>query len=112
MSNTSNTLFIEDAPDDGKAPCPECGKRYVPGPGMGVHRHSAHGRTRKVRKPVASIPSNPIGRPPKIDLTVDDIFDVVVGQMYPRGSVPVSALTALLQWRRATEAMLDEVRTS
>jgi len=36
-----------DDPDDGKVPCPECGKRYVPGPGLGVHRASQHGTINK-----------------------------------------------------------------
>jgi hypothetical protein len=106
---TDLTQPIGVQPDDGKEPCPECGKRYVPGPGMGVHRHSAHGGTSK-RKRRPSPPSNHgPGRPPKIDLTVDDIFDVVVSQMFPRGSIPVAALTPLLRWRHATDEMLIEV---
>lgn len=103
------------APDDGKAPCPDCGLRFVPGPGMGVHRHAAHSHTgakakAKRRRGVSSNDGSPgPGRPPKIDLTVDDIFDVVVSQMFPRGSIPVAALTPLLRWRHATDEMLIEV---
>jgi hypothetical protein len=40
---------------------------------------------------------------------VDDIFDVVVSQIFPRGTVPIHALTPLLRWRHATDEMLDEV---
>ena len=29
-------------PDDHKEPCPECGERFMPGPGMGVHRKAKH----------------------------------------------------------------------
>jgi hypothetical protein len=99
--------------DDGKEPCPECGKRYVPGPGMGVHRHSAHGwagekKKRTPRRPASNGAPGP-GRPRKIDLTVDDVFDAVVNQMFPRGSIPVAALTPLLRWRHATDEMLIEV---
>jgi hypothetical protein len=97
--------------DDGKEPCPECGKRYMPA-GMGVHRaakHGYHGGKRISRRP----PSNEVvrgpGRPRKIDLTVDDVFDAVVNQMFPRGSIPVAALTPLLRWRHATDEMLIEV---
>lgn len=97
-------------PLDGKEPCPDCGQRYVPGPGMGVHRHAAHGRSSKVkRRAPASKGVHGPGRPPKIDLTVDDIFDVIVNQMFPRGSIPVAALTPLLRWRHATDEMLIEV---
>lgn len=100
-------------PDDGKEPCPYCGKRYVPGPGMGVHKHAAHPEMRGPRRKHVRAPSKKSahgpGRPPKIDLTVDDIFDVVVNQMFPRGSIPVAALTPLLRWRHATDEMLIEV---
>ena len=98
-------------PDDGKEPCPFCFKRYVPGPGMGVHIHAAHPTVvtdKRKRAPSKKSAHGP-GRPPKIDLTVDDIFDVVVNQMFPRGSIPVAALTPLLRWRHATDEMLIEV---
>ena len=99
------------APDDGKDPCPECGKRYMRGPGMGVHRNTAHGvqhRPKKKRAPSNEVVHGP-GRPRKIDITVDDVFDAVVNQMFPRGSIPVAALTPLLRWRHATDEMLIEV---
>lgn len=99
------------APDDGKEPCPDCGLRFVPGPGMGVHRHSAHGRSSKKRKHTraASNGGPGPGRPPRVDLDVDDIFDTVIKLMFPRGTIPVDALTPLLRWRHATDEMLIEV---
>jgi hypothetical protein len=33
----------EDEPNDGKAPCSECGERYFPGPGMARHLKATHG---------------------------------------------------------------------
>jgi hypothetical protein len=103
--------LVAEEPDDGKEPCPDCGRRYVPGPGMGVHRHAAHGTQHrpKKRRPAASNGAPGPGRPRKIDLTVDDVFDAVVNQMFPRGSIPVAALTPLLRWRHATDEMLIEV---
>jgi hypothetical protein len=110
QTQVEQVIAAMDEPDDGKEPCPECGKRYVPGPGMGVHRHAAHGSgpTRKRRKPAPPSKHGP-GRPPKVDITVDDIFEAVVGQMFPRGNVPVVALLPLLRWRHATDEMLIEV---
>ena len=99
------------APDDGKVPCPECGLRFMRA-GMGVHRSAAHayrGEKRK-RKPRAAPSNQSPSRTPRIDLTVDEIFDAVVSQMFPRGTAPVTALSPLLRWRRATEEMLNEVQ--
>jgi len=114
-TNATIEMIVDAAePDDGKEPCPWCSKRYVPGPGMGVHIHAAHPgvitdkRKRARRAPSKAGAPGP-GRPRKIDLTVDDIFDVVVNQMFPRGSIPVAALTPLLRWRHATDEMLIEV---
>jgi hypothetical protein len=99
------------APDDGKVPCPECGQRFMAA-GMGVHRSIRHGYKGKKsqRKPRAAPSNHSAPRPPRIDLTVDEIFDAVVSQMFPRGTAPVAALTPLLRWRRATEEMLNEVQ--
>ncbi len=110
VNATIEMIVDAAAPDDGKEPCPHCGNRYVPGPGMGVHIHAAHPGvvTKRRRAPSKKSVHGP-GRPPKIDLTVDDIFDVIVNQMFPRGSIPVAALTPLLRWRHATDEMLIEV---
>ena len=36
-------VMPEPEPDDGKAPCPECGERYIIGAGMTRHRKTKHG---------------------------------------------------------------------
>ena len=95
-------------PDDGKEPCPDCGKRYVPGPGMGVHRHSAHGNSSKRKRNDAG--ANRERKPALPPVTCDDVFDAVVSQLYPRGVIPVAALTPLLRWRHATDEMLEAIR--
>jgi hypothetical protein len=53
MTITDETIVIEPQPvdippppaepDDGKAPCSECGERYFPGPGMARHLKATHG---------------------------------------------------------------------
>lgn len=118
MSDTTATIAeIVDAavfqPDDGKEPCPDCGRMFVPGPGMGVHRHSAHGGKSKRSSKPKRVEGRGPGRPPRpsvADLTAEDIFDTVVGLLFPRGTVPINALTPLLRWRHATDEMLIEVR--
>jgi hypothetical protein len=42
-------------------------------------------------------------------LSSEDIFDSVIGLLFPRGSIPITALTPLLRWRHATDIMLEEI---
>jgi len=96
---------------DGKVMCEDCGLWFMP-TGMGVHRSAAHGyRGQRSKRKPRSAPSNgTVTRTPRIDLTVDEIFEAVVSQMFPKGVIPVAALTPLLRWRHATDEMLIEVQ--
>ena len=40
---------------------------------------------------------------------MDDVFNAVVGLLFPRGVIPITALTPLLRWRHATDILLEEV---
>jgi endogenous inhibitor of DNA gyrase (YacG/DUF329 family) len=122
---------------NGKEPCPECGKLYVPGAGMGVHRASAHGtlnKTTRHGRPRRECPEcgkwfssrdmarhmrrhgiEPVKKPSKprpvaLDWDVDDIFTVVVQQLWPGGVIPTQAVIALVKWREATQEMLEAIR--
>ena len=53
------------------------------------------------------------GRPaktdPDISWKVEDIFTAILGTLFPRGAVPVSAIPALITWRDDTQRMLEKV---
>jgi hypothetical protein len=49
------------------------------------------------------------GTKPDGDLSVDEIFDAVVGLLFPGGAVPTKTMTSLLRWRDSTQRLLDEV---
>ena len=92
-----------------KVPCPDCGQEYFSGPGLGVHRAAAHGLPRRGRPPGAK---NKEPRQPKApDLTVDEIFNSVVGILWPKGNVPATVIVPLVRWRDATQKMLDEIKS-
>jgi hypothetical protein len=109
--------------------------------GLGTHRQKAHGvegtskdvvrrrQAKKAKAPAAAKRACPIcdkkvvnlpkhirdvHEKDKVDngLTADDIFDSVVGMLYPGGQVPTKALTPLLTWRLQTQEMLDTLVSS
>jgi hypothetical protein len=108
LAEDTSVAAIVDAQNEGKQPCPECGVYYQ---ALGVHRAAKHGYRggKKRRAPRVKRDGPGPGRPPRVDMQVDDIFDVVVGQLFPKGYIPVHALTPLLRWRHATDEMLIEV---
>lgn len=112
-------------PDNKMVPCPECGREYRGPAGLGRHRatqHGVRGKSRSAREYHARKAKKNGNRaqalekflaehpePEEPDLTIDDLFDVVIGELFPSGSIPVAAMPALMRWRTATEQMLGEV---
>ena len=122
--------ILAPQPDDGKEECPDCGGRYFPGPGMGVHRRAAHGQGKQTRRKACpecgelhsskdmarhrrthGVEPPKRGRPPKSpEWNVDDIFAATVSIMWPNGEIPVTAVMSLIRWREDTQRMLMEVQ--
>jgi uncharacterized C2H2 Zn-finger protein len=131
--NSPTALAVHARSHDAKQPCPDCGELFQPGPGMSAHRRAAHAD--KPKRPKKLCPEcgkaisakdlarhirtvhgeepKPVGRPSKLprrtEWEVDDIFNTVVGLMWPGGNVPVDAFLPLIHWREATAKMLVEV---
>lgn len=77
--------------------CPDCGKS-IRGKDLLAHRRRMHDYTPTKAKTVAAVTAE--------DISVDDVFDAIVGLLFPRGVIPITALTPLLRWRHATDEML------
>jgi DNA-directed RNA polymerase subunit RPC12/RpoP len=121
-----------------KVPCPDCGKLYIEGTGLSVHRKVKHGveSERQRGRNGAPQPGSKFERVAcetcgsvmrkdnlprhmtqvhrQVTVTtetwsVDDIFDSVVSMLWPTGHMPVTAMTPLISWREATAKMLIEV---
>lgn len=97
--------------------CPECARRFGSKAGLGRHRSSTHGVPGASSKAVKrAAKKGPAKKPPKVKapepaLDVDDIFLVVAEMFFPQ-SVPTSALPALIEWRAATQKLLDHLPPS
>ena len=139
MSDTETVFDRLDAMDEpapgtnGKEPCPECGKMFVPGPGMGVHRAAVHGVQSKTGRPRKECPQcnkwfsskdmnrhlravhgvdpakRRLGRPPKVRtdpaLDAEQIVRAAAGVLWPEG-IPSQHLEGLLRWYKQTEEFL------
>jgi DNA-directed RNA polymerase subunit RPC12/RpoP len=120
-----------------KALCPECGKLYVEGTGLAVHRRSQHGveserqkrangaKPKQTKPRVACEVCGEVMRKDNLarhmatkhaqvsvqaeEWSVEDIFDTVVSMLWPTGHMPVKAMNPLIIWREATAKMLIEV---
>ena len=119
-----------------KVPCPECGKMYIEGTGLAVHRKAKHGVNGVTRAEGKVPPGRKLERVAcevcgmvmrkdnlsrhmarvhgQVTVTteawsVDDIFNSVVSMLWPTGHMPVMAMTPLISWREATAKMLIEV---
>jgi hypothetical protein len=97
--------------------CPECGRDdFKSANAQARHRSQMHGVVPAYRKNQSTTPKVPgrIGRPPRaaVDrgMSVDAIFQSVVQTLYPGGQMPVWAVTPLVQWREATQEMLDHLQ--
>lgn len=80
--------------------CPEC-HRPISSKDLARHRRTQHGYV-QTPAPVLTAVSDDA-------LTEDDVFNAVVGLLFPRGVIPITALTPLLRWRHATGVLLEEV---
>ena len=93
--------------------CPECGQICMGPTGLGVHRSTKHGvkprkpnyKKKKAAKPrVGQVLAKALAE--EQPWTADEIFTSVVSMLYPTGTLPLQALTALIEWRSDTERML------
>ena len=139
QAQVAQVVAAMDEPDDGKVPCPDCGGRYFPGPGMGVHRNAAHtGSGRRSRR--KSCPDcgkligtkdmarhrrdihgmEPLrrGRPPGVPnrpkappmaSLTADEVTSATAALLWPNGIPHDKLTALMQWHQQTEQFLSEV---
>jgi Zinc finger, C2H2 type len=89
-------------PPKAKKLCPECGKA-ISAKDLLRHRRQVHGYTPGKITASGFVPE------PADDITEDDVFNAVVGLLFPRGVIPITALTPLLRWRHATGILLEEV---
>jgi len=94
--------------------CPECGQICKGPTGLGVHRSTKHGvkprkpnyKRKKTAKPrVGQVLAKALAEEDQ-PWTTDEIFTSVVSMLYPTGTLPLQALTALIEWRSDTERML------
>ena len=94
--------------------CPECGQICMGPTGLGVHRSTKHGvkprkpnyKRKKTAKPrVGQVLAKALAEEDQ-PWTTDEIFTSVVSMLYPTGTLPLQALTALIEWRSDTERML------
>lgn len=137
--NSQSALGVHKRSHQPKQPCPECGEMYQPGPGLERHRQAAHGakvgerngsRPEASKRHTVTCPEcgqemrkdnlrrhmrDKHGALPKVqkqdhDWDVDEIFQAVVGLMWPGGDIPVAAVLSLVKWREDTQRMLTEVR--
>lgn len=93
-------------PPPSKRICPECHKP-ISSKDLMRHRRRVHGYTDGA---TTTSTSKTVALPDDDDgLNVDEIFDAVVGMLFPRGVVPITALVPLLRWRHATDELLIEV---
>lgn len=90
----------KDKPPIRRTLCPDCGKE-ISSKDMARHRRTVHGKQPRKATTVAAVTAE--------DISVDDVFDAVVGLLFPRGVIPITALTPLLRWRHATDILLLEV---
>lgn len=94
-------------------PCPECGRDdFKSANSQARHRSMVHGVTPAYRQGKTTAPGR-IGRPPRAALDhgmkVDHIFQSVVQSLYPGGQMPTSAMAPLMEWREATQDMLERL---
>ncbi len=74
---------------------------------LGLHRYHIHGIEGKDRER-----QRKNGQTKKVDddITANDIVGVVLTQLFPAGGFPVSRLTIVLDWVKATEDFLERLR--
>jgi hypothetical protein len=107
-----------------KVPCPECGVEYYRGPGITMHRKSAHGvqpagnaalrkrdreRKRRSRAKAKSLTPTTAQVDAGSELTADDILVSFVSMRWPE-RMPTSVMAPLLDWREATSRMLERTQ--
>jgi hypothetical protein len=75
--------------------------------GLGMHRFHSHG-IRGKSAPTTKQKSAPTPKVPR-DVKSDDIVNVVLSQLFPRG-IPVSKVRAVMAWARHTDDFMDDLR--
>ena len=109
-----------------KVPCPECGEMFLPGVGVASHRARRHGvpgsskstraaNAAKEAKAVKAPKPKPVkveAEPQPHEWDVDDIFETVIGTMWPEGTVPLAAVIPLIIWREATQQLISSLNST
>jgi hypothetical protein len=92
--------------------CPECGKTYKSVGALGNHRRTAHGVPGVSPSAIISRAKTRTRRNGNLpDIEVDHIFASVLQVLFPSGTMPITAVVPLLQWREATQEFLEKVQS-
>jgi predicted nucleic acid-binding Zn-ribbon protein len=96
--------------------CPDCGRdNFATMTSLARHRSIAHGvmgadKARTLEREAAGKPKRVRAAAVDSTLSVDHIFQSVIQTLYPHGQMPTKAMVPLMEWREATQKLLETVR--